>query len=62
MESSEIFLLAWAFIATVLAIYFQHRSSRLRFKLFLFEIGVKLIGEGKAKVVIDNDTIRIVEV
>ena len=62
MESSELFLLAWAIIATVLAIFFHHRMNHLKMALFIHQMGFKMIGEGKAKVVIDGDSVRVVEV
>lgn len=62
MESSEIFLLAWAIIATVLAIFYHHVVSKLKFAIFIQQMGFKMIGEGKAKVVIDGDSVRVMEV
>lgn len=62
MESSELFLLSWAIIATVLAIYYHTKMNRLRFQVFVQQMGFKLIGEGKAKVVITDDNIKVVEV
>ena len=62
MELSELFLVAWATIATVLAIAFHHRMNRLKFQVFIQQMGFKMIGEGKAKVVITEDNIRVVEV
>ena len=62
MESSELFLLSWAIIATVVAIYFHHANGRLKFAIFIQQMGFKMIGEGKAKVVITDDNIKVVEV
>ena len=62
MESSELFLLAWAIIATVLAIYYHQVNGRLKFTIFIQQMGFKMIGEGKAKVVIDGDSVRVMEV
>lgn len=62
MESSELFLLAWAIIATVLAIYYHSKMNRLKFQVFVQHMGFKMIGEGKAKVIITNDNIKVVEV
>ena len=62
MESSELFLMAWAIIATVLAIFFHARMNRLKFQVFVQHMGFRMIGEGKAKVVIDHDNIKVVEV
>lgn len=62
MESSELFLMAWAIIATVLAIFYHAKVNRLKFQVFVQHMGFKMIGEGKAKVVVDKDNIRVVEV
>ena len=62
MESSELFLLSWAIIATVLAIYFHHANGRLKFAIFIQQMGFKMIAEGKAKVVVDGDSVRVMEV
>jgi hypothetical protein len=61
MESSELFLLAWAMLATVLAIYYHHKTNRLKFTLFVQQMGFRMIGEGKAKVVIDGDNVKVIE-
>ena len=62
MESSELFLLSWAIIATVVAIYYHHINGKLKFTLFIQQMGFKMIGEGKAKVVVDGESIRVMEV
>jgi hypothetical protein len=62
MESSELFLATWATIATVLAIFYHHKMNRLKFTVFIQQMGFRMIGEGKAKVVVDKDNIRVVEV
>lgn len=62
MELSEMFLLAWATIATVLAIVFKHIATKLKMAVFMQQMGLMLIGEGKAKVVIEGDRVKVVEV
>ena len=62
MESSEIFLVVWATIATVLAIYFRHKMIDFKIAIIVQQLGFKLIGEGKAKVVIEGDRVRVMEI
>jgi len=62
MESSELFLVSWATIATVLAVFFRHKAEHLKMAVIVQQIGFKLIGEGKAKVIIDGDNVRVMEV
>ena len=62
MESSEIFLLGWSIGATVVAIYYHSKVNRLKFTIFIQQMGFRMIGEGKAKVVMDKDNIKVVEV
>jgi hypothetical protein len=62
MESSEIFLAIWATIATVLAIYYRHKTEYYMIMIMIQQMGFKLIGEGKAKVIIDGDRVSVREV
>lgn len=62
METSEMFLMAWAIIATILAIAYHHIAKRLKIALFVHQLGFKMIGEGKAKVIIDGDKVQVREV
>ena len=62
MESSEIFLAVWATIATVLAIYYRHKMIDFKIAIILQQFGIRMIGEGKAKVIIENDRVLIKEV
>mgnify|MGYP003349620080 CR=1 FL=1 len=62
MESSELFLLSWAIIATVMAIFYHHVCGKLKIAIIVQQIGFKMIGEGKAKVVVDGDNVRVMEV
>ena len=62
MELSELFLLAWAMIATVLAITYHHIAKRLRMALFVHQMGLMMIGEGKAKVIIEGDSVQVREI
>lgn len=61
MSVAELFLLGWAVSATIFAIAYHHLSKRLRVALFVMQLGVRLIAESKAKVVIDGDNVKIVE-
>ena len=62
MELSEIFLMAWATIATVIAVLFHHIAKKQRMAIMLQQMGFILIGEGKAKVVVDGDSVKVVGV
>jgi hypothetical protein len=62
MESSELFLIAWATIATVLAIYFRHKMIHFKIAIIVQQIGIRMIGENKAKVIIEGDRVLIREV
>jgi len=62
MEYSELFLLAWAILATTLAVYFQHKMSEYKMVIIVQQLGFKMIGEGRAKVVIENETVSVREV
>ena len=62
MEYSEIFLLTWAMLATVIAIAFHHIAKKQRMAIMLQQMGFILIGEGKAKVVVDGDSVKVVGV
>jgi hypothetical protein len=62
MESSELFLVAWATIATVLSVYYRHKMIDFKIAIIVQQLGFKLIGEGKAKVVIEGDRVSVREV
>jgi len=62
MEYSELFLLAWAILATTLAVYFRHKMSEYKMVIIVQQLGFKMIGEGRAKVVIENETVSVREV
>jgi len=62
MESSELFLVVWATIATVLAVFYRHKGEHYKMAIIVQQLGFKLIGEGKAKVVIEGDRVRVMEV
>ena len=59
MEYSEIFLIVWATIATVLAIAFHQIAKRQKLKLFMMEFSLHAIAYKKAEVVIDGDNIKV---
>ena len=56
---SEVFLIGWAVIATVLAIVFKHFLYQSNRSLLVFKLGVALVAEGKATVVKNGDNIQI---
>jgi len=62
MEYSEVFLLAWATLTTTLAVYFRHKMSEYKMVIIVQQLGFKMIGEGRAKVIIENDTVLVREV
>jgi len=57
-----LFLLAWAILATTLAVYFRHKMSEYKMVIIVQQLGFKMIGEGRAKVVIENETVSVREV
>lgn len=59
METSEIFLLAWAMIATVIAVLFHHIAKKQRMAIILQQMGFIMIAEGKAKIVIEGDRVQV---
>lgn len=56
---SEMFLIGWAVIATVLAVYYHHVGSRLVFELNCFKFGLIQIAEGKAEISMQGKTLSI---
>jgi predicted transcriptional regulator len=62
MEYSEIFLIVWATIATVLAIAFHQIAKRQKIRLFMMEFSLHAIAHKKAEVIIEGDNIRVKEV
>ena len=62
MELSEMFLMAWAMIATVLAIVFHQIAKKQKFKLFMMEFSLHAIAHKKAEVYVDGDSIKVKEV
>jgi len=57
-----VFLLAWATLTTTLAVYFRHKMSEYKMVIIVQQLGFKMIGEGRAKVVIENETVSVREV
>ena len=41
MESSEIFLMVWAIVATILAVVFKHLANRAHKTLLVFQLGLQ---------------------
>jgi hypothetical protein len=62
MESSELFLSIWATIATILAVYFRHKMVEFKIAIIVQQFGIRMIGEGKAKVIIEGDRVLVREV
>lgn len=62
MELSEMFLMAWAMIATGIAIFLTHKIEHYKMAIIVQQLGFKLIGEGKAKVIIEGDRVMVREV
>jgi len=61
METSELFLVVWAVVATMLAVYFNHHA-RMRDKVLVITmLAFKDVGEGKAEVSIEDGQLRIKE-
>ena len=56
---SEMFLIFWAVIATVLAVYYHHVGSRLNTELACFKFAMIELAEGKAEVKINGKTVSI---
>jgi hypothetical protein len=61
MQTSEIFLLVWAGIATALAVWFNHEARKAHFVLFKTMYVFKDLAEGKAEVSIENGNLKIKE-
>jgi Ni,Fe-hydrogenase I cytochrome b subunit len=62
MELSELFLMSWAMIATGVAVYLNHKNEHYKMAIIVQQMGFKLIGEGKAKVIIEGDRVMVREV
>lgn len=61
METSEIFLLVWAGLATTLAVWFNHEARKAHFILLKTMFVFKDVAEGKAEISIENGNLRIKE-
>lgn len=59
METSELFLMAWATIATVLAVVFKHIATRAHKTLLLFQLGLMMVADGKAQIYKNGDKVGI---
>ena len=62
MTSAEEFLLLWAVLSTIFAVVFHSQARRLRVALIIMQFGVRMVGEGKAKIVIDGNNVKLMEV
>jgi len=61
MEASEMFLMAWAVVATMLAVYFNHQARSRGIAMFALMMGFRHVAEGKAEVYMDGEQLRIKE-
>ena len=59
MELSEMFLMIWAVIATVLACYFSYHAGMRGKLLVVLTMGIRDIARGKAEVYMEKDEVRI---
>ena len=59
METSELFLIVWATIATVLAVVFKHLAVKANRALLLFQFGLMLVADGRAQIYKDGDKVGI---
>lgn len=59
MESSELFLIAWAVIATILAVYYSFHANIRGKLLVVLTLGMQHIAEGKAEIYVENGEIKI---
>lgn len=59
METSELFLIVWATIATVLAVVFKHIAVKANKTLLLFQFGLMLVADGKAEIYKNGDKVGI---
>lgn len=59
MELSEMFLMIWAVIATILAGYFSYHAGMRGKLLLIMTLGMKHLAEGKAEIYVENGEIKI---
>lgn len=59
METSELFLIVWATIATILAVVFKHLAVKANKALLLFQFGLILVADGKAQIYKSGDKVGI---
>lgn len=61
MEASEMFLMAWAWVATAVAVYYNYHARMREKVLVITMLAFKDVAEGKAEVSLDNGQLRIKE-
>ena len=61
MEASELFLVIWAVVATMLAVYFNHHARMRDRVLVITMLAFKDVAEGKAEVSIKDGQLQIKE-
>ena len=59
MSNSEIFLIVWATIATVLAVTYHHVAKRLNTELNHSKFALFKIATGEAKISIRDNVVKI---
>jgi hypothetical protein len=59
METSELFLLAWATIATILAVVFKHLASRAMRNQAILELSILALANKQAELYIDGNTVKV---
>jgi hypothetical protein len=61
MEASELFLIGWATVATILAVWFRHQARSRGIAMVAMMVGFKEVAEGNAKITIEDGMLRIRE-
>jgi len=59
MQASEMFLMVWATVATILAVYFSYHASVRGKMLVVLTLGIRHIAEGKAEVTMVDGEMRL---
>lgn len=61
MEASELFLVVWAVVATMLAVYFKHHAKMREKVLVITMLAFRDVANGKAEVYMEGEQLRIKE-
>jgi hypothetical protein len=62
MQLSEMFLMAWATVATILAVYFNYQASMRGKLLLVLTLGMRHLAEGKAEISMQDGEIKLKKV